>query len=278
MDVAFAPAATLSLESLADLFTRSFAEYFYPGVTTPELLAKRVRVENIDLLRSPVLLVDGAPAGVALLARRDERAWCGGFGVVLAQRGRGLANALADEMLAQARASGARRLILEVLTRNDRALRVYQRAGLTITRRLLVLSWRPDPDGPPLPPAPPYPMSDVDPERLVLGHFAALHPARPAWQRDAASLLAQSDTRGLALPGGDTIHAYAIVSGDVSGLRIGDFAARDDGWANHLLGALKAQARTLLSINEPAESPLTPAFTRAGFVTADEQHEMEIIL
>ena len=278
MDVSFIPAARISLVNLADLFTRSFADYYYPGATTPEILSRRVRAESIDLLRSPVLMVDGAPAGLALLARRGDRMWCGGFGVVLGQRGRGLAHALAAEMVAQARQAGARRLILEVLTRNERALRVYERAGLAITRQLLVLSWRPDPDGPPLPPAPPYPLEEADPERLVLDHFAALHPAPAAWQRDAASLLAQDGARGLAMASAAHVSAYAIVSGDSSGLRILDFAARDVGWANHLAGALKAQASSLVSVNEPADSPLTAAFTRAGFVAADEQHEMEIAL
>ncbi|NJN19332.1 MAG: GNAT family N-acetyltransferase, partial [Oscillochloris sp.] len=79
--VSFASAATLSLEALADLFTRSFEGYFYPGTTTTALLARRVRTESIDLLHSPIVLRDDVPVGIALVARRDRRAWCGGFGI-----------------------------------------------------------------------------------------------------------------------------------------------------------------------------------------------------
>jgi RimJ/RimL family protein N-acetyltransferase len=272
--VTFTLAANLTLNALADLFTRSFADYFYPGITSTQTLARRVASENIDLLRSVVLRVDGEPAGVALLARRGERTWCGGFGVTLPHRGKGHAHALAQALIEEARESDAARFSLEVLTRNDRALRVYERAGLKIVRRLLILSWRPD-DG--WAPGAHDTLEEADPAELVLRHFAALHPAPAAWQREPAALLALPELQGLALrEGGETI-AYAIVQG-AGALRLQDFAARDHAAAARLLTALQATSGGITSVNEPAESPLTPAFLRAGFVVADEQHEMTIEL
>ncbi len=273
-DVAFVPASALSLEALADLFTRSFEAYFYPGVTTPAILARRVAAEDIDLLRSVVLTVGGQPEGVALLARRGRRVWCAGFGVTMAHRGRGLAHRLAAEMLRQAREAGAHTLSLEVLTRNVAALRVYEAAGLAIRRRLLVLAWRPGDEGAPQA----EPLDELSPDELVLGHFVALHPAPAAWQREPASLLALPDLRGLALREGGELAAYALVSGDATGLRLADLGARDEPAARRLLAALQGQAASITSVNEPAESPLTPAFLRSGFVVADEQHEMSIAL
>ncbi|MBX0326996.1 GNAT family N-acetyltransferase [Oscillochloris sp. ZM17-4] len=271
MDITYTSAAALSLEALADLFTRSFEGYYYPGVTTAEALAVRVRVEQIDLWSSPVLLADGEPAGITLIARRGDRTWCGGFGVVAAQRGLGLAHALTAEMVSRARSSGARRLTLEVLTRNERAIRAYQRAGLAITRRLLIMSWRPGDDWQPAD----LPLVEMPPEAL-LSQFAALHPAPVAWQRDLPALLVAGGRRGLSLP--DPALAYALVSGDAESLRIADLGARDAEGAYALLRGLQARSRSLISVNEPAESPLTAAFHRAGFVVADEQHEMEIML
>jgi hypothetical protein len=221
-----------------------------------------------------VLLADGEPAGIALLALRGELAWCGGFGVVAARRGLGLAHALAAEMVARARAAGTRLLTLEALTRNDRAIRTYQRAGLAITRRLLIMSWRPgDEDAPDQPPQ----LVEIAPAEL-LNHFTRMHPARAAWQRDLPALLVGSGRRGLALSGPDGPIAYALVSGDAESLRVADLGARDADCAYALLRGLQAQARSLVSVNEPAESPLTAAFYRAGFVVADEQHEMELAL
>jgi GNAT superfamily N-acetyltransferase len=272
--VTFTPAAGLSLDALADLFTRSFADYFYPGITSTQTLARRVASENIDLLRSLVLRVDGEPAGVALLARRGERAWCGGFGVTLPYRGKGHAHALAEALIEEARESDAARFSLEVLTRNERALRVYERAGLRIARRLLILSWRPDDSWAP---DPHDTLDQADPADLVLNHFAALHPAPPAWQREPAALLVLPELYGLALrERGETL-AYAIAQGE-GALRLQDFAARDPAAAARLIAALQARSGGITSVNEPAESPLTPAFLRAGFVVADEQHEMTIEL
>ncbi|GAB4436576.1 MAG: hypothetical protein OHK0015_28530 [Chloroflexi bacterium OHK40] len=268
--ISVSSAAGLSLEALADLFTRSFAEYYYPGITSAHTLARRIAAEQIDLLRSLVLRVDGEPAGVALLARRGERAWCGGFGITLAYRGRGLAHRLADAMVAEARESGAEQLTLEVLTRNDRALRVYERAGLRIARRLLIVVWNADER---LAPGEAPALEVADPAELVLGHFAAMHPAPAAWQREPAALLALPELRGLALREGGELVAYAIVQGEET-LRLHDFGARNVAAASRMLAALQALATSVTSVNEPAESPLTAAFLRAGFHVADEQYEL----
>jgi ribosomal protein S18 acetylase RimI-like enzyme len=270
----FAPASNYSLIELANIFTRSFAEYFYPGTTTPETLSRRVREEQIDLRASQVLLVDNAPAGIALIARRGARAWCTGFGVMLEHRGHGYAHLLAAAMLDAARNTAVAHFSLEVLTRNERALRVYERAGLRITRRLLILTWRP---GENEPPAPPYPLASVDPSELVLTAFTTLHPVPAAWQRHPATLLSLTDAQGLLLRNGEQ-RAYVIVSGTTDHLRIHDFGAGDASSANLLLGSLKSHARSITSINEPAESPLTAAFLRNGFTVADEQHELEMTI
>lgn len=270
---AFAPASTLNLEALADLFTRSFEAYFYPGVTTPAVLARRIVTENIDLLRSVVALVDDEPAGIALLARRAQQAWCGGLGVVMDRRGRGLAQQLTAELIRQAREAGAARLTLEVLTRNTAAFRVYERAGLEVKRRLLVLAWRLDAEVEPEGPA----LGAADPEELVMGYFAAFHPVRAAWQRAPAALLSQPDLRGLTLSEGGAVVAYALVTGDDS-LRLIDLGARDEPTARQLILGLQARAASITSVNEPADSALTPAFLRSGFVVADEQHELAIDL
>jgi GNAT superfamily N-acetyltransferase len=267
-------AASLSLDALAELFTRAFETYFYPGITSAHTLARRVACEQIDLLRSLVLRVDGEPAGIALLARRGERAWCGGFGVTMPHRGRGHSHALAAAMVQEAREAGAEQLTLEVLTRNAAALRVYERAGMRIARRLLVVTWRPD-EGWAAPEAPA--LAEADPSALILGHHAALHPAPAAWQREPAALLSLPELRGLALRDGDKVVAYALLQGDEAA-RLQDFAARDEPAARRLIAALQGRFGSITSVNEPAESPLTPAFLRAGFVVADEQHELTMPL
>jgi GNAT superfamily N-acetyltransferase len=270
--IEYAPAATLSLEALAELFTRSFEQYFYPATVSAADLSWRVRVEDIDLWRSLVLRVGGEDAGVALLSIRPGAAWCGGFGVTLPRRGRGLAHGLAAEMVAQALEAGVARLRLEVLTRNQRAYKTYERAGFRVTRDLLIVEWRRE-GRPPFAP-PEVRAADY---RLLLRSFDALHPHEPAWQRDLPSLLTRGPLQGYALGDPEQPRAYALVQPlgeDIA--RVVDLAADDAEAAGEVLTALQARFVRVSSVNEPEGSPQALALLAAGFAEVDRQHEMDI--
>jgi ribosomal protein S18 acetylase RimI-like enzyme len=309
----FLPASSFALDALADIFTRSFEAYFYQGVTTAELLARRVRAEQIDLHRSLVMLLGDAPAGQALVALRGERAWCGGFGVMLPFRGRGLARPLAAAMLDSARQAGARSFSLEVLTRNERAIKTYTHAGFRARRDLQIFEWRRPDEEPPRG----YPtenrepgghehrtnggeqrtanraatndalqttddgqsISEVAEPLRLLDRFAALHPSPAAWQRDLPALLARGGVRGLAIMEHAVMAAYVLFQLGVEGsARIEDLGAERAEQAAALLGALQSRSARIVSVNEPADSPLTAAFLSAGFLESDRQHELSIEL
>ena len=277
----FLPASSFTLDALAEIFTRSFEEYFYPGTTTAEILAQRIRVEQIDLYHSLVMLLGGEPAGQALLARRGDRAWCGGFGVMLSLRGRGLSHQLAAAMLEQARQAGARRFSLAVLTRNERAIKTYMRLGLRTQRDLQILVWKPEGVsrtenqeprtencGQPA-------VIEVDESARLLDRFAALHPAPAAWQRDLPALLARGGFRALALVEAGVPTAYVLYqAGADSGARIEDLGAIRADQAAAVLLALQVRSTRILTINEPTDSPLTAVYHSAGFNEIDRQHEM----
>jgi GNAT superfamily N-acetyltransferase len=281
--ITFEPASAFSLDALADIFTRSFENYFYPGATTGAALAQRVRAEQIDLRHSLVLRADEQPAGIALLALRADHAWCGGFGIVLAYRGRGLAHNLAAAMLGQARQAGARACSLEVLTRNQPAFKTYLRAGFQARRDLQIFDWRRPED---------YQAARTERQESahqaqlieaapgwLLEHFAALHPAPAAWQRDLPALLVRGGLSGLALMEQEQPRAYALISSAADGAaRIEDLGAQDARLATTLIGLLQARYTRLISINEPADSAITPAYAAAGFSEADRQHELWIDL
>lgn len=268
-------AAEYPLAELAEIFTRAFEGYFYPGTTSAQQLSRRVRLEQIDLASSLVLAADGAPAGVALIALRDHRAWCAGFGIYASARGRGLAHTLAEAMVERARAISAHEISLEVLTRNAAAIRVYQRAGLSIWRDLQILEWkRPDvwaagsPTG----------AQDATPAAL-LSHFARLHPVAAAWQRDLPALLATEGLRGIAVGPAAAPEGYLLYQGqDGERLRIADLAAQDVRAAQALVRALQDRAGSIVSVNEPADSPLTGALIACGFSEIDRQHELRLQL
>jgi RimJ/RimL family protein N-acetyltransferase len=273
----FQPASSFALDALADIFTRSFEQYFYPGTTTAEILAQRVRVEQIDLHRSLVMLVGDEPAGLALVARRADRAWCGGFGVVLSLRGRGLSHQLAAAMLEQARQTEARRFSLEVLTRNERAIKTYLHLGMRIQRDLQILDWRRT-EGEPRTENQGQLVEVEEPVRL-LDRFAALHLAPAAWQRDLPALLTRGGFSGLALEEAGVTVAYALFQASADGIvRIEDLGAQRADQAVSVLAVLQARSQRIVTVNEPADSPLTAAFLSTGFNEIDRQHEMWVEL
>ena len=93
------------LEALAALYTETFQEYYSEGALQPVLitaddLAGYVVEEQIDLDASPVMLVDGEPAGLVTIGLRAHgEAYCRGFGIVPAFRGDKLGVPLANEMV-----------------------------------------------------------------------------------------------------------------------------------------------------------------------------------
>lgn len=267
----YCSAASVSLDVLAEAITWAFEGYFYPMRLSGQLLARRVRIEQIDLHASSVLLAEGRPAGVALLALRGERAWCGGFGLAPPLRGRGLAHGLCADMLERARAAGARVCQLEVLTRNRRALQTYTRAGMRPLRDLLLLEWRADPAAPSAPPH--EALEPAAPEQL-LQHYHALHSGRAAWQRELPSLLARTGSQALALHAPDAARPYLLFAADGQTARVLDIGVRDPAQAGPLLRALQARYAEVLCVNEPADSPLLPLYQAAGFRESDRQHEL----
>jgi len=273
----FVSTALFPFEMVVDLFRRSFENYFYPSNTTNEMLARNIRLDNVDLHHSLVMLIDDVPAGIALIGLRGSRAWCGGFGVTLPYRGRGLALPQAQAMIERARQAGVRQFGLEVLTRNERAIKTYQRAGMTIQRDLLILEWRkPEQDTPPTSSG--VAVVEADAGQL-LSHFAALHAVPAAWQRDLSSLLVRDPMQGLAVMDGDKVAAYMLYQiGPDGSARICDLAALDATNTAALLAALQARTDRIITINEPSDSPVIAGYNAAGFYESDRQHEMSMAL
>ncbi|HJQ32097.1 MAG TPA: GNAT family N-acetyltransferase [Pyrinomonadaceae bacterium] len=281
--MSFVPAATVSLEAYAAAFTSAFQGYFHPVAHDAVTLARRVRFEHYDLANSLLALDGGQVAGIAALAVRGERGWCAGLGVVPELRGRGLGGRLMSALLERARAAGLRQLSLEVLTVNVAARRLYEKAGMRVTRDLLVLERRDRRVSEAAPrtsvEAPPRATAPREaPAAELLAHFARLHPEPPAWQRELASLLA-ADLRGLYVGGRRRPRAYALLGYGRDGITyVSDLAAADEHGARELCAALDTAPGPLKVINEPEQSPFAAPLLEHGFAEVARQHEMTIEL
>lgn len=267
----FVSAATVSLEAYAAAITAAFEGYPVQIVFTTPMLARRVRFEQQDLESSLLALEGDEAVGMAGLAVRGERGWVSGFGVVPAWRRRGLGRRLLSELLERARGYGLRQLSLEVLAGNTAAQRLYEGAGMRVTRDLLVLERAADY----APPAASRARAPGEaPAGELLKHYWRLHPEPPAWQRELPSLLA-ADLRGLYVGGLRRPRAYALVGyGRDGNTYISDLAAAGAVDAAEMCAALGRVAGPMRIINEPERGPYAAPLRAHGFRETMRQHEM----
>lgn len=268
-------AATVSLEAYAAAFTSAFRGYHHPVSHNAATLALRVRLEQYDLENSLLGLDRGDVVGVAALAVRGPRGWVAGLAVVPEQRGRGRGRELMSALLGRARGAGLRRLSLEVLTPNSAARRLYEGAGMRVTRDLLVMerpaAWAPDAGRRPA-------ALREAPAGELLSHFARLHAEPPAWQRELSSLLA-ADLRGLYVGGRKRPRAYALTGrGRDGSTYVSDLAAADAAQAEAMCAALDGVPGALRIVNEPELSPFVAPLLGHGFTEVVRQHEMSVEL
>lgn len=274
MPLRFVPAASVSLAEYAAALTASFRGYQFRILMDAGALARRVRFEQYDLENS-LLAYDGeALVGVASLSVRGEAGWVAGLAVVPEQRGRGRGRELVSALVGRARSLGLKRLSLEVLAPNTAARRLYEWAGMRVERDLLIME-RVGGGG--------AGAEDLGPLREaeaaeLLPHFWRLHPVRPAWQRELASLLVAT-LRGLYLGEADGPHAYALIGRPrPEGIYVSDLAAATPEDARALCAGLAGVAGTLKVVNEPADSLFVGPLLEHGFVETERQHEMHLSL
>ncbi|MDA1311717.1 MAG: GNAT family N-acetyltransferase [Acidobacteria bacterium] len=279
-NVSFLPGSSFDLDFLADLYTQTFADYFYPCVVTTEELARWARVEHLDLDRCPVLLVDDKPVGLATVGIRGERSYCKGFGVIVSHRGKGLAHKLCGEMVRLAEQAGARRMTLGVIKHNTRAVETYCKAGFQLRRELLSLEWHADADDVAQPPLDSSvgEVIEARPQDL-LAHFDDLHAVQPIWNRDLPSLRQINSLQGLAAMSDSGPEAYVLFQAANGTTEIVDLAARTGARPAKLLGNLLRKLQEnhphLMCHNESADNPLLPVMLDSGFRETIRRLELE---
>ncbi|MEW6402735.1 MAG: GNAT family N-acetyltransferase [Chloroflexota bacterium] len=134
-------ALEFSVPALADLLTRGFEAYFVPIQINDVALLTMIRRDSVDIPSSRVLLVDGKPSGVALIARRGWTSRLAAMGFVKAARGLGAGTWAMQKLIEEARQREDREMLLEVIEQNEAGVRLYQKSGFAIVRRLVGFSF-----------------------------------------------------------------------------------------------------------------------------------------
>lgn len=182
----------------AALLTRAYGKYYVAFPYSPTLFTDMARMDSVDLALSRVLMVEGQPVAIALIARRGWTSRLASI-VVPELRRHGHGRALLHQLLDEAAGRGDRSMVTEVIEQNLPAVSLYERNGFKRLRRLVGYAGHWADFGSPANPR------EIDPRefgRLLQCHgpadlpwqisgetLAQLSPGHTAWQYDGAAIL-----------------------------------------------------------------------------------------
>ncbi|HLM01845.1 MAG TPA: GNAT family N-acetyltransferase [Pyrinomonadaceae bacterium] len=125
----------------------AFSDYIVPFQLTETQFKNHIAVNAVEINRSVGAFgADGKMVGFTLNgfdSRSDEAtAYDAGTGVIPGFRGMGIAREIFEFMTPVLKQNGVRRILLEVITGNEKAVRLYRRMGFQETRKLLLFEER----------------------------------------------------------------------------------------------------------------------------------------
>lgn len=137
MDFDTVPASNFPLADLVQFLNQGFEDYFVPIQFNTLTFLNMLRKDGIDLTTSQVLIVDDQPCGIGLIARRGWTSRLAAMGIAKAMRGKGAGSWFMNELSKEARQRDDREMVLEVIEQNESAVKLYQKSGFEIVRRLI---------------------------------------------------------------------------------------------------------------------------------------------
>ena len=139
MNLELKPTSDYPLPELTQLLNFSFENYLFPINFNLIQFLTMLRKDSIDLFLSRVLVMDGQPSGIALIARRGWTSRLAAMGILPNKRGLGAGQWLLENLIREARDRQDREMFLEVIEQNEYAVRLYRRCGFRSVRRLISL-------------------------------------------------------------------------------------------------------------------------------------------
>lgn len=130
-------------DQLYDAFMEAFSDYVIPFALTELQFRNHILLNGVDLERTIGVVVDEKLVGFTLNGfgswRGVETVYDAGTGVIPAFRRRGFSEAMFERMLPEFKDNGTRQCLLEVISNNDGAVKLYEKLGFEQTRELALL-------------------------------------------------------------------------------------------------------------------------------------------
>ena len=274
-----------SIEIAHRKFVEAFSDYFISFQLSEQQFRNHIALNAVDINRSIGCFDGGELVGLSLNGFGD---WNGvptvydaGTGVVPTHRRRGLSEMMFRTMLPLFKDSGYRQCLLEVLSQNVPAIRLYEKLGFESTRSLYLMQ------AATLKADVPAPRGIVfrEIENPDMKRLAALGDGCPSWQNSSEaverSILMK---RVIGAFDGDECVGYIAFSAGVG--RLAQIAVRPDrrrrGIATKLLAEMQTDTRpghNMQVINIDARLSESVGFFRnRGFDVTLEQYEMLKVL
>lgn len=137
MDFNTVPASNFPLADLVQFLNQGFEDYFVLIQFNTLTFLNMLRKDGIDLTTSQVLMVDGQPCGIGLIARRGWTSRLAAMGITKGMRGKGAGSWFMNKLIKEARQRQDHEMVLEVIEQNESAVKLYQKSGFQIIRRLV---------------------------------------------------------------------------------------------------------------------------------------------
>jgi len=273
-------------QSLYETFIAAFSDYVVPFALTEQQFRNHITLNGVDLNRTVGCIEDEKLVGFSLNGfgqwHGRSTVYDAGTGVLPAYRRQGISNAMFELMLPQFKRDGIEQFLLEVVTTNTGALKLYEKLGFAGTRTLALLQCD---DGRPVSGEQNAAIEIreiTDPDWDVLSTF---WDCEPSWQNSIDAVTRNLGfKRILGAFAGDRCVGYIVFSarfGRVAQLAV-DREFRRSGVATALLNAMQqatAEGFSLQVIN--IDKSLTGAlafFAKRGFQERLSQHEMVLDL
>lgn len=269
-------------DDAAAAMTKSFEDYVVPMAIDGAGFEQRFGPEHVDRFLSRIYFDGDQLVGISLVCRRGRAARLGAFGIVPAHRGRGVARTLMHDLVRRVAAAGSERLLLEVVSTNAAAVRLYETLGFESVRRLVGYRWD-APTGTGAGPGsgagtgPAGDVDEVDPVRVarVLGNAGLVDPP---WQLAPETVAAAvAPRRAFAVDD----CAFALVKTSAEAVVLSTLVVRPEvrrrGYGTRLIGGLRARfaGRTWSVPPVVPDGVAAPFFAATGWVPHDlEQIEM----
>ena len=129
--------------ALFDTFTEAFSDYVYPFALTENQFRNHLTLNGVDLSRTAGCFADGRLVGFSLNGFGEwngvSTVYDAGSGVISSYRRRGICESMFEMMLPVLKNAGVRQCLLEVITSNTPAIRLYEKLGFHVTRELSLL-------------------------------------------------------------------------------------------------------------------------------------------